>query len=55
MTAIDQQREVTRYARGLNGWLEREVQDRQLGYEAISMRIDQYTHDFEALRYTPAV
>lgn len=41
VATIEQQREIMRYMRGLNEWLERDVQDRQEEIRAVTGRVDQ--------------
>ena len=41
VATIDQQREIMRYMRGLNEWLERDVHDRQSEIRAVAARVDQ--------------
>ena len=41
LATIDQQREIMRYMRGLNEWLERDVHDRQEEIRAVAARVDQ--------------
>ena len=41
VATIEQQREIMRYMRSLNEWLERDVQDRQQEIRDVSRRVDQ--------------
>jgi hypothetical protein len=45
----DQQRELMRYMRGLNGWFERDVHDRQAELRGVSARVDQLRDDMGRL------
>lgn len=49
MATVDQQRELMRYMRGLNGWLERDVHDRQAELLGVSARLDQLRADLNQL------
>jgi hypothetical protein len=49
MASIDQQREIMRYMRGLNEWLERDVHDRQAEMRGVSARVDQLRQDLGRL------
>ena len=40
VATIDQQREIMRYMRGLNEWLERDVHDRQSEILGVNARLD---------------
>ncbi|KAF7319473.1 hypothetical protein HMN09_00286000 [Mycena chlorophos] len=42
---VDQQRELMRYMRGLNEWLERDVQDRQMELRSVAARVDQLAQE----------
>ncbi|KAJ7507211.1 hypothetical protein B0H11DRAFT_1970750 [Mycena galericulata] len=48
LATIDQQRELTRYMRGLNEWLERGVHDRQAELHGVVARVDQLRGDIRA-------
>ncbi|KAL0946096.1 hypothetical protein HGRIS_012361 [Hohenbuehelia grisea] len=41
LATVDQQRELMRYMRGLNEWLERDVHDRQAELRGVSARVEQ--------------
>ena len=41
VATIEQQREIMRYLRGLNEWLERDVQDRHEEIRAVTTRVDE--------------
>jgi hypothetical protein len=49
MATVDQQRELMRYMRGLNEWLERDVHDRQAELRGVSARVDQLRNDIGRL------
>lgn len=49
MATVDQQRELMRYMRGLNEWLERDVHDRQSELRGVSARVDQLRHEIGRL------
>ncbi len=40
LATVEQQRELMRYMRGLNEWLERDVHDRQSEIRGVSARVD---------------
>jgi hypothetical protein len=44
VATVDQQRELMRYMRGLNEWLERDVHERQAELRGVSAKID-YLHN----------
>ena len=50
LATVDQQRELMRYMRGLNEWLERDVYDRQSELRGIVARVDQLSHDIRGMR-----
>jgi hypothetical protein len=45
LASIDQQREIMRYMRALNEWLDRDVRDRQSELRGVSARVDQLRED----------
>jgi hypothetical protein len=45
IATVDQQRELMRYMRGLNEWLERDVHDRQAELRGVSARVDQLRNE----------
>lgn len=45
MTAMNQQRELTRYARSMGEWLEHDVQERQTDVRELSARVDRLRDD----------
>jgi hypothetical protein len=49
LATVDQQRELMRYMRGLNEWLERDVHDRQSELRGVSARVDQLRTDLNRL------
>ncbi|KAJ7507218.1 hypothetical protein B0H11DRAFT_2219050 [Mycena galericulata] len=53
LATVDQQRELMRYMRGLNEWLERDVHDRQAELRGVVARVDQLRDDMRA-RAIPA-
>jgi hypothetical protein len=50
LATVDQQRELMRYMRGLNGWLERDVRDRQSELRGVIARVDQLRDDLRGMR-----
>ena len=50
LATVDQQRELMRYMRGLNEWLERDVHDRQSELHRVVARVDQLSHDIRGMR-----
>ncbi|KAJ7756962.1 hypothetical protein B0H16DRAFT_674985 [Mycena metata] len=48
LATVDQQRELMRYMRGLNEWLERDVHDRQAELRGVVARVDQLSNDIRA-------
>ncbi|KAF9530522.1 hypothetical protein CPB83DRAFT_165178 [Crepidotus variabilis] len=60
LATVDQQRELMRYMRGLNEWLERDVHDRQNEIERVYRRVDQLGQDLRHMQmrgapnYTPS-
>nr|GAT57315.1 predicted protein [Mycena chlorophos] len=48
MAMVDQQRELMRYMRGLNEWLERDVQDRQMELRSVAARVDQLAQELRS-------
>ncbi|KAJ7747892.1 hypothetical protein DFH07DRAFT_942325 [Mycena maculata] len=51
LATVDQQRELMRYMRGLNEWLERDVHDRHAELQGVVARVDQLR---EEMRRVPA-
>ncbi|EGO01064.1 hypothetical protein SERLA73DRAFT_151625 [Serpula lacrymans var. lacrymans S7.3] len=49
LATVDQQRELMRYMRGLNEWLERDVSDRQSELRGVSARVDQLRNELAQL------
>ncbi|KAG2037440.1 hypothetical protein BDR03DRAFT_1091838 [Suillus americanus] len=49
LAAVDQQQELMRYMRGLNEWLERDMQDRQTELRGVTARVDELRKDFARL------
>ncbi|KAG2347113.1 hypothetical protein BDR05DRAFT_987725 [Suillus weaverae] len=49
LATVDQQRELMRYMRGLNEWLERDVQDRQAELRGVTARVDELRNDLARL------
>lgn len=49
LATVDQQRELMRYMRGLNEWLERDVHDRQAELRGVSARVDRLRDDLGRL------
>lgn len=45
MATMDQQRELIRYVRNMNEWLESDVRERQNEVRGVSTRIDQLRSD----------
>lgn len=41
MATVEQQRELMRYMRGLNGWLEQDTQDRQAELRGLNARVEE--------------
>ena len=50
LATVDQQRELMRYMRGLNEWLERDVHERQSELENVVARVNQLSHDIRGMR-----
>ena len=50
LATVDQQRELMRYMRGLNEWLERDVYDRQSELRNVVARVDQLSRDIRGIR-----
>jgi len=50
LATVNQQREFMRYLRDLNGWLERDVHDRQSELRGIAARVDQLRDDLHDIR-----
>jgi predicted nucleic acid-binding Zn-ribbon protein len=50
LATVDQQRELMRYMRGLNEWLERDVYDRQSELRGVVARVEQLSHDIRGIR-----
>lgn len=50
LATVDQQRELVRYMRGLNEWLERDVYDRQSELRGVVARVEQLSHDIRGIR-----
>lgn len=50
LATVDQQRELMRYMRGLNEWLERDVHDRQSEIRGVVARVDQLSSDLRGLQ-----
>jgi predicted nucleic acid-binding Zn-ribbon protein len=50
LATVDQQRELTRYMRGLNEWLERDVYDRQSELRDVVAHVEQLSHDIRGIR-----
>jgi hypothetical protein len=48
---VDQQRELMRYMRGLNEWLERDVYDRQSELRGVVARVEQLSHDIRGIEH----
>ncbi|KAJ6463887.1 hypothetical protein C8R45DRAFT_502593 [Mycena sanguinolenta] len=48
LATVDQQRELMRYMRGLNEWLERDVRDRQAELRGVVARVDQLREEMRA-------
>ncbi|KAF7319476.1 PH domain-containing protein [Mycena chlorophos] len=48
LATVDQQRELMRYMRGLNEWLERDVRDRQQELRGVMARVDQIRAEMRA-------
>jgi hypothetical protein len=47
LASIDQQREIMRYMNALNGWLDRDVRDRQSELRGVTARVDQLREELE--------
>jgi predicted nucleic acid-binding Zn-ribbon protein len=50
LATVDQQRELMRYMRGLNEWLERDVYDRQNEIQGVLARVEQLSDDIRGIR-----
>jgi hypothetical protein len=50
LATVDQQRELMRYMRGLNEWLERDVHNRQSELWGVVARVDQLRDDIRGIR-----
>ena len=50
LATVDQQRELMRYMRGLNEWLERDVYDRQSELRGVIARVEQLSQDIRGIR-----
>ena len=50
LATVDQQRELMRYMRGLNEWLERDVYDRQSELRGVVACVEQLRHDIRGMR-----
>ncbi|KAF8958935.1 hypothetical protein BDZ97DRAFT_1761747 [Flammula alnicola] len=50
LATVDQQRELMRYMRGLNEWLERDVHDRQSEIRGVVARVEQLSHDLRGMQ-----
>jgi hypothetical protein len=50
LATVDQQRELMRYMRGLNEWLERDVHDRQSELRGVVARVDQLRDDIRGIQ-----
>ncbi|KDR74957.1 hypothetical protein GALMADRAFT_570107 [Galerina marginata CBS 339.88] len=50
LATVDQQRELMRYMRGLNEWLERDVHDRQSEIRGVVARVEQLGHDLRGIQ-----
>ena len=50
LATVDQQRELMRYMRGLNEWLERDVYDRQSELRGVVARVEQLSNDIRGIR-----
>lgn len=50
LATVEQQREIMRYMRGLNEWLERDVHDRQSEIRGVVARVEQLGHDLRGLQ-----
>ena len=55
LATVDQQRELMRYMRGLNEWLERDVHDRQSEIRGVVARVDQLGRDLREMQMQGAV
>ena len=49
LATVDQQRELTKYMRGLNEWLERDVYDRQSELRDVVASVEQLSHDIRGI------
>jgi hypothetical protein len=49
LATVDQQRELMRYMRGLNEWLERDVYDRQSEFRGVVAHVEQLSHDIRGI------
>lgn len=47
VATIEKQREIMRYLRGLNEWLERDVHDRQSEIRSVNARLDNLADHFD--------
>lgn len=50
LATVDQQRELMRYMRGLNEWLERDVYDRQNELRGVVARVDELRDQLRNMR-----
>ena len=50
LATVDQQRELMRYMRGLNEWLERDVYDRQNEIQGVLARVERLSDDIRGIR-----
>ncbi|KAF8180095.1 hypothetical protein BJ912DRAFT_907398, partial [Pholiota molesta] len=50
LATVEQQRELMRYMRGLNEWLERDVHDRQSEIRGVVARVDQLSNDLRGMQ-----
>ncbi|KAF9557793.1 hypothetical protein CPC08DRAFT_764341 [Agrocybe pediades] len=50
LATVDQQRELMRYMRGLNEWLERDVHDRQSEIRGVVARVEQLGRDLHGIQ-----
>ena len=50
LATVDQQRELMRYMRGLNEYLERDVYDRQSELRGVVARLEQLNYDIRHIR-----
>ena len=50
LATVNQQRELMRYMRGLNEWLEHDVYDRQSELRGVVDHVEQLSHDIRGIR-----